>query len=75
MTNHLDGAGALSKIGLHGGCKQDSACSGLGGDGQVCDAPRTLPVLRVLSPLTYGMRRRSSYIRCTMLCAAGRMSA
>ena len=29
MTNHLDGAGALSKIGLRSGCKQDFMCSGL----------------------------------------------
>lgn len=41
---------------------------GLGGDGQVCGGPRTLPALRVLSPLAYGMRRRSSWTRHTMLC-------
>ena len=73
--NRLHGADALFSIGLRGGCKQASVCSGLGGDGQVCGGPRPFPVVHVQSLLTFGLHWRLSSLRCTMLCAAGRVSA
>ena len=74
MLNFLHGADPLFSIGLRGGYMQDLMYAGLVETANFVTG-HGLVQFRELSPLAYGMRRRASCARCTMLCAAGWMSA